>query len=294
MNLGYAIKEITELLKSHDVTEPAREASLLVCLSIRKDKTFLIAHPEYELTADEQSLLKDFVRRRANREPYQYIAGKQEFYGLEFEVTSDVLIPRAETEILVERAIESLQKRRVPSTFLEVGIGSGCIAVSMLSNEEKARAVGVDISIQALAVAKRNATRHGVADRLGLFVSDAYSELDRRDFDLIVSNPPYVPVADIGSLQSEVRDFEPFTSLTDGGSGLSIIEKIIRGAPDLLRPQGELLIEIGFDQSSRVEKMFDPNRWQKVDFLADLQGIPRSAYAVLHLDTKKDGGTRQN
>jgi len=288
MKIGNAVRAIAEILEVQNVPEPLREASLLICLAIKKDKAFLIAHPEYELRVDERSLLQDFANRRANREPYQYIAGHQEFYGLEFEVTPDVLIPRPETEILVERAIRSLTERPGSSTFLEVGVGSGCIAVSILASVSNSIAAAVDISDKALAVAGRNASKRGVSERLRLFVSDVYTNVEQRNFDLIVSNPPYVPNADLETLQPEVRNFEPYASLSDGGNGLSIVEKLIRGATNFLKPGGELLIEIGFDQSPRVENMFDARLWETVEFLPDLQGIPRIAHAVFLANTKND------
>jgi len=288
MKIGNAVRAIAEILEVENVPEPLREASLLICLAIKKDKAFLIAHPEYELRVDERSLLQDFANRRANREPYQYIAGHQEFYGLEFEVTPDVLIPRPETEILVERAIRSLTERPGSSTFLEVGVGSGCIAVSILASVSNSIAAAVDISDKALAVAGRNASKRGVSERLRLFVSDVYTNVEQRNFDLIVSNPPYVPNADLETLQPEVRNFEPYASLSDGGNGLSIVEKLIRGATNFLKPGGELLIEIGFDQSPLVENMFDARLWETVEFLPDLQGIPRIAHAVFLANTKND------
>jgi len=288
MKIGNAVRAIAEILEVQNVPEPLREASLLICLAIKKDKAFLIAHPEYELRVDERSLLQDFANRRANREPYQYIAGHQEFYGLEFEVTPDVLIPRPETEILVERAIRSLTERPGSSTFLEVGVGSGCIAVSILASVSNSIAAAVDISDKALAVAGRNASKRGVSERLRLFVSDVYTNVEQRNFDLIVSNPPYVPNADLETLQPEVRNFEPYASLSDGGNGLSIVEKLVRGATNFLKPGGELLIEIGFDQSPRVENMFDARLWETVEFLPDLQGIPRIAHAVFRANTRND------
>jgi len=288
MKIGNAVRAIAEILEVQNVPEPLREASLLICLAIKKDKAFLIAHPEYELRVDERSLLQDFANRRANREPYQYIAGHQEFYGLEFEVTPDVLIPRPETEILVERAIRSLTERPGSSTFLEVGVGSGCIAVSILASVSNSIAAAVDISDKALAVAGRNASKGGVSERLRLFVSDVYTNVEQRNFDLIVSNPPYVPNADLETLQPEVRNFEPYASLSDGGNGLSIVEKLVRGATNFLKPGGELLIEIGFDQSPRVENMFDARLWETVEFLPDLQGIPRIAHAVFRANTRND------
>jgi len=293
MKVGMAVKEVAELLAAHDVPEPTREASLLVGLSIKKDRTYLIAHPEYELTRDERTLLDEYARRRAGREPYQYISGVQEFYGLPFEVTPAVLIPRPETEILVERAVEILSKKPAAAvSFCDVGVGSACISVAILCNNETLRSVGVDISPAALEIAKRNAVKHQVIDRLELLVSDVYSAIGEKSFDLIVSNPPYVPQLDIPTLQPEVRDFEPHTSLSDGASGVSIIERIIDGAPALLKPGGGLLIEMGFDQASRVEKMFDLSLWTAPKFLSDLQGIPRVVHADMRLNTENDGSMR--
>jgi release factor glutamine methyltransferase len=279
MNVGEAIDKVSDLLESGEVAEPRRESGLLVSFAIGQDRTFLRAHPEYELTDDEKTRLTDFARRRANREPFQYISGKQEFFGLEFEVTPAVLIPRPETEMLVERAIEVLSIPNTPAEFLEIGVGSGCIAISILHNVKTARAVGVDLSEDALAVARKNALKHEIANRLDLLLSDVYSSITPKTFDAIVSNPPYVPSSDVETLQAEVRDFEPLAALTDGHDGLSIIARIIKGARKFLKPGGNLLIEIGFDQSARVEKMFDPLTWHAPNLIPDLQGIPRIVHA---------------
>lgn len=281
MKIDYALDRAAIQLRDHDVAEPAREAALLVSLAVGKDKTFIIAHPEYDLTPSEKTRLDGFVKRRASREPYQYICGRQEFFGLDFEVSPAVLIPRPETEILVERAIEILGRTERPTRFLEIGVGSGCIAVSILRKVESATAAAVDISIQAISVAKVNADRHLVSDRLNLFVSDVYASILPAAFDLIVSNPPYVPAGDIEGLQPEVRDFEPRRSLTDGGSGLSIIKRIIEGSPAYLTSGGSLLVEIGFDQATFIAPMFDMRVWGKPEFLPDLQGFPRIVCATL-------------
>jgi release factor glutamine methyltransferase len=172
-------------------------------------------------------LFKAVLRRRAPHEPFQYIAGRQEFFGLEFYVTPDVLIPRPETETLVEAAIKEFQhhdKRK----FLEVGVGSGCISVSILANLPNAAALGGDVSYKALVVAGNNADSNGVSGRLELQLSDVYDSIDDRDFDLIVSNPPYVANGDMDSLQREVRDFEPKTALS-GGDGLDIVRRSSSG-----------------------------------------------------------------
>ena len=268
------------VLAAAGIADPPREAASILSLALSRDRAFLIAHPEYEPTDEETRRFENFLHRRAAREPFQYISRIQEFYRLDFEVTPDVLIPRPETEMVVDAALEFLSRRQEPS-FCEVGVGSGCISVSILHELPKARGVGLDISPAALAVASRNASRHGVADRLQLFESDVFRELDAGRYDLIASNPPYVPAAQFSGLQDEVRDFEPRAALTDGGDGLSIIAEIIRESPTHLFNGGNLLMEIGFDQSKAVERLFEPSLWNAVDLMPDLQGIPRLVRAVL-------------
>jgi release factor glutamine methyltransferase len=223
--------------------------------------------------------LDKLTARRLTREPLQYILGRQEYYGLEFEVTSDVLIPRPETEILVERAIEFLGPLRDPA-FCEIGVGSGCISISVLHNVRAAKAVAADISIKAINVARSNAIRYVVDDRIEFVESDVYSNLPDVQFDAILSNPPYVPEIDLESLQPEVRDYEPHLALTSGKLGLDVIGKLVNEAPQYLKPGGMLIFEMGFNQSPAVSQMFDSAAWQTFDILPDLQGIPRIAVAV--------------
>lgn len=268
------------LLAQAGVAEHLREASLLMEFALGRDRAFIITHPDYRPTPDEQKIFLSAVRRRASREPFQYIVGKKEFYGLEFAVSPDVLIPRPETEGLVERAITELESFEHPR-FCEIGIGSGCVAISILANFPEATAVGVDISPDALAIAALNAGKHGVSSRLELIISDVFSGVKKEKFDAVVSNPPYVPVADIAHLQPEVRDFEPHIALTDGGEGTGIIGAIIRDSPDYLKQNGSLLLEIGFDQAEKVLAIFDPAIWSKAEAIPDLQGILRIILARL-------------
>lgn len=239
-----------------------------------------MAHPEYELSADEWIGFESVIVRRSGREPFQYITGRQEFYGLEFEVKPGVLIPRPETEILVEAAITILCENDKPE-FCEIGVGTGCIAVSILHEISDAKAVGVDISKPALELAERNASKHGVRDRLTLREANLFAGIDKKLFDLIVSNPPYIPESDLESLQIEVGRFEPHSALFGGTDGVDIIERIIAQAPAFLKSSGSLLIEIGFGQAASVVEMFDTSFWEDVDFLPDLQGIPRVVKARL-------------
>lgn len=274
------LKTAAEILAKSGINEPRRQAVSLLALALNKDRTFLIAHPEYEPGPGEQALFDEFLARRSAREPLQYIRGTQEFYGLEFEVAPGVLIPRPETEILVENSISLLADKEGP-IFCEVGTGSGCIGISILHEAPAASAVGLDISGPALDLTQKNAQKHGVSDRLRLLRSDVFSAIAGEKFDLIVSNPPYIPKAEYDVLQPEVRDFEPETALTDGGSGLSIIERIAQDSPAFLKPGGFLLMEIGFGQAEKVAKIFNADPWQSFEILPDLQSIPRTVKARL-------------
>lgn len=276
MNISENLKTAVEVLHTGGVAEPRREAASLLSFVLQKDKLFLIAHSEYELTEEEEKRFQDAIKRRARREPFQHIVGKQEFFGLDFAVTKDVLIPRPETEMLVKAAIEILEDE---TRFCEIGIGSGCIAVSILHSIKTASAIGLDISEAALKIAQTNAETHRVSERLELKTSNVFGNLPPEKFDLIVSNPPYIPSEDIKNLEAEVGRFEPLAALTDGKNGLSIIEKIIKDAPQFLKSGGFLLLEIGINQAIEVEKMFDEKVWSKIEIAPDFQKIPRMVKA---------------
>lgn len=272
MKISEILKNSAESLRANGVADARREANSLLAFALNKNQTFLIAHDDYELTDEEETNYRQFIKRRANREPFQYIVGKQEFYGLDFIVSPDVLIPRPETELLVETAIEILSEN---ASFCEVGVGSGCISVAILHEIETAKATGLDISEAALKIAEKNAEINRVAERLKLKQSNVFEILRDERFDLIVSNPPYISAEEMKTLQTEVRDFEPPTALTDGADGLSIIEKIIVNATQFLNEKGFLLLEIGHLQSTEVQKMFDQSVWRKVEALKDFQQIER-------------------
>lgn len=281
MNVREILAKCPAVLESSGVPQSNRETALLLAFAIGKDRTFLIAYPEYELDDQELKRFEAVLDRRANREPFQYISGLQEFYGLDFEVGRDVLIPRPETEMVAAKAIELLGGLINP-IFCEVGIGSGCIAVSVLFNVKNASAVGLDISKGALSIAELNAQKHQVMDRILFKESDIFSGLEAGQFDLIVSNPPYVPLSDFARLQPEVQFFEPYSSLTDGGDGLSVIGKIVAGAPAFLKTGGILLLEIGFNQAESVFSMFESGVWASIEIIPDFQSIPRMVVAHIN------------
>lgn len=283
-NIAEILRKSAEILSAGGVADSRRESASLLAFAIGKDKTFLISHSEHELSAAEEALFNEFVRRRAAREPLQYITGRQEFYGLDFIVTPDVLIPRPETEIIVENAIEILSRATNPF-FCEVGVGTGCISTAILHKLKTARAVGLDISENAIVVARKNAEKHKVLERLEIKNSNVFNRLRDEKFDLIVSNPPYISALEMKALQKEVLDYEPHTALTDNGDGFAIIEKIVAGAPQYLKKTGFLVMEIGFGQAEKVSKMFDSRFWTEVEILPDLQGIPRTVKARIKKET---------
>lgn len=277
--IAEALSDAARALREAGVAEARREAASLLAHASGRNRAYLFTHDEESLAAEKLTEFRSLVRRRAAGEPLQYVTGHQEFYGLDFEVTPDVLIPRPETELLVETALEVLRARAAP-LVCDVGTGSGCIPVSLLHERVDARAVALDISPAALRVARRNAERHGVSTRLTTILSDCFDALRAGEwkatrFPLVVSNPPYVAEGELAGLQREVRDHEPRVALTPGGDGLSVIRRLVAEAPDFLEPGGQLLFEIGFGQHEQVAALLDPNVWTLLDIRRDLQGIPR-------------------
>lgn len=275
ISIGEALRRGSQELDQAGVAEARREAGSLLSHVIGKDRTFLIAHADDLLSDEEWTSFESAVTRRAAGEPAQYIAGTQDFFGRAFRVTPDVLIPRPETELLVEAA---LQVMNAGSSVCDVGTGSGCIAITLLCERSDARAVAIDISRAALNVARQNAEEHSVQDRVEFVLSDCFSALNAsasQQFDLIISNPPYVSARMLPGLQREVRDHEPLVALSPGADGLSVIRRLLHDAPAFLRANGHLLMEIGFDQGETVQQLIDQKVWTLKEILPDLQCIPR-------------------
>lgn len=275
------IKIGAEMLAAARIPESRREAASLLAWAMKKDRAFLIAHPELAPPESQAVLYLEYLTRRSSHEPFHYITGTKEFYGLDFKVSPAVLIPRPETEMLVEQAIEFLSDRPQPF-FCEVGVGSGCISIAVLANLATANAVGLEISDEAVAIAGQNSVRHGVSSRFDLRRSDLFWELDAaEEFDLIVSNPPYISIDEFTQLEAGVREFEPTTALTDGDDGLSIIRWIVADAPAFLRPGGLLILEIGYQQADRVMGLLRGGPWENIAARSDFQGIRRTIGATI-------------
>lgn len=295
LTIAEALKEASNVLRAAGIMESRREAASLVMAVTGHDRARLLTRDDERLAPETLARVRRAVAERAAGKPLQYITGRQEFYGLAFEVTPDVLIPRPETELLVETALELLRDARAPFVC-DVGAGSGCVSVALLHKRTDARIIALDISTAALRVAARNAARHGVAERLTLLYSDCFDALRANEhegadasedagadvsadapasFQMIVSNPPYIPERDIEGLQREVREHEPRGALTPGGDGLRVIRRLLTEAPRFLAPGGQLLFEIGFGQHEQVAALVDARVWTLLGIRPDLQGIPR-------------------
>ena len=267
---GEALTLGTQRLAS--LSTARRDAELLLLHTLHRDRAWLLAHPEAEITPEQLAQFDSLLTRRARHEPIQHITGQQEFYGLTLRVTPDVLIPRPETEHLVEAALARIPAD-TPNRILDVGTGSGAIAIALAAHRPHAAITAVDSSPAALAVARENAATHHVAIRF--IESDLLTALPAEQFDLILSNPPYVPASD--ELEPQVRDFEPHSALFAGESGLDIYRRLIPQAHAALVPGGLLLMEIGHGQQPALTQLLAG--WQNVGFVPDLQGIPRVAIA---------------
>jgi release factor glutamine methyltransferase len=293
-------------LRAAQIPSHTLAAELLLMHALGRDRAWMYSHPEAALDPATAENFLALIARRAAGEPVQYLTGKQEFWGLEFEVTPAVLIPRPETEHVMEVALARLGERgikihmdtgapREKLRVVDVGTGSGCLAVALAWELPHAEAFATDISEPALEVARRNAARHGVADRILFLQRDLLTGLENIDpssegarhampasgagaalFDLIVSNPPYIARSEAAQLQREVRDHEPHAALFGGPTGVEMYQRLIDQARELLRDRGILVLELGHDSAEHVRTIFDAQpEWTKVAITVDFAGIPR-------------------
>jgi release factor glutamine methyltransferase len=275
VQLKRALASAVEKLEATDVGSPRLNAETLLMFVLGVNRAHLYAHPERELTSEEQTQYDEVLAQRASGVPSQYITGHQEFWGLDFVVSPAVLIPRPETEHLVETVLE-LARGMSSKRIVDVGTGSGCVALALAHELKRADVYAVDLSGDALEIARANAARLQLDSRVRFLQSNVLEALaERRDFDFVVSNPPYVGLNEADKVQRSVFEFEPRMAVFAGGNGLDVIRPLIEQAHAALKSGGYLAMEIGYSMRDTVLELLGPTLWEEPSVVPDLQGIPR-------------------
>ncbi len=262
--------EGAELLKKANIVEAGLDARLLLEHVCGTDHHTLLSHGDMEVDDEKCELYRQFISERVKRVPVAYITGSCEFMGIDFKVSEDVLIPNQDTETLVEETLRILHDGM---RILDMCTGSGCIALSLLNYSNDTTAVATDISEKALDIAGQNAERLGLSERFSAVCTDLFPE--KEQFDIIVSNPPYIPTGVIETLEPEVRTYEPYMALDGKEDGLFFYRRIIPGAKEYLYRSGYLLVEIGYDQGEAVSKIMEENGYKNIEVIKDLGGNDR-------------------
>jgi release factor glutamine methyltransferase len=277
MTVLEVIQRSTEFLRGKGVENPRLQIELMLAHVLAMPRLKLYLNFDRALTDAELTQLRDMTRRRAAREPLQYILGSTSFCGLEIKCAPAALIPRPETEILAERAWKFLSTLNPPpSTTLDLGTGTGCLAIAIAANAPQTGVVTVDVSPDALALALENVAAHQLGDRVELRHGDTFDALrEDETFDLIVSNPPYIPDAEVAELQPEVRDFEPRLALAGGMDGLDFFRRIAATAPRFLKPHGALMVEFSDGQETALKNLFEGEKWIVAEIVEDYSPRPR-------------------
>ncbi len=276
MESSKALAQAKEILNSKGVSNAGLDSLILLAHALSLSKEQIIFNPERQIAEAEEKKFFDLINRRAAREPVSHLIGKREFFGEDFLVSRDVLDPRPDSEILIESVLKKFPDREEKLKILELGVGSGCLIVTLLKTYKNAAGSAVDISETALAVAQKNSEKHQTNSRLKLLKSDLFSALNHEEkFDLIISNPPYIPAADIEELEPEVRIHEPRSALDGGKDGLDFYRRIAAEAKKFLNKSGKIFVEIGFGQENSVSEIFVKNGFSHINSALDLSGVTR-------------------
>jgi len=275
MKISEALARAKEILASKGVSS-GLDSLILLAHALSFSKEQVVFNPQLQLNETQQKNFFDLVARRAKREPVSHLIGKREFFGEDFLVTKDVLDPRPDSETLIESVLKKFPNLTQDLTILELGVGSGCLIVTLLKAYANATGIAVDISKKALEVAKKNSEKHQVSPRLKLLESNLFSSVSRAEkFDLIISNPPYIPAAEIEKLEPEVALHEPRAALDGGADGLDFYRRIAAEAKNFLTKYGKIFLEIGFGQKEEVVEIFAQQKFSLIQSSFDLPGVER-------------------
>ncbi len=269
-------------LENSGVSNSKLDSLILLSHTLSFSKEQIIFNPDFNLTSEQEKTFLEFIKRRCEREPVSHLIGKREFYGRNFIVTSDVLDPRPDSETLIELVLKTFPNKKQNIQFLEIGCGSGCLVITLLKEFENSIAYALDISEKALEIAKKNVKLNEVQNRIKFLQSDILSALENSEtnnfapkFDLIISNPPYIPSQYIEELEPEVRIFEPRIALDGGNDGLDFYRRIASDAKDFLKENGKIILEIGIKQEEEIVKVFTSQNFTFLESKKDLAGIIR-------------------
>ena len=250
MNINLAVNEGSKILKSKLIPNPLLDAEILMAKTINKDRNYIIVNSSDPINKNDLNNFYKLIEHRSLGNPVAYLTKKKSFWNSDFFITKDILIPRPDTELVVENALR-LTKQKSKINILDIGVGSGCIIISILKERENFRGTGIDLSKKCLIISKKNAIFHKVSSRLKLYKSDV-DKFNLGKYDLIVSNPPYIKTYKLKYLERDVAEFEPKLALDGGLDGLSEIRKVIKKSSELVKKNGKFILEIGFDQKNKV------------------------------------------
>ncbi len=268
MKIEIAIKKACQELKKNKITSALLDSEILLSKVINKDRKFILLNFDRKLNQKDQDIFKNLILERSKGKPVAYLTGLKSFWNYNFKVNEKVLIPRPETEIIVEQVLK-IYKNKDNLNFLEIGVGSGCISLSILKEKKSFLATGVDLSKDCIKICRYNANKLGVSNRIKLLKSDV-DNLIFRKYDLIIANPPYIKKLDLSKLDRDVKNYEPKLALYGGLEGLSVIRKVIKKSSELIKKCGKLVLEIGYDQREPVKKMLNENNFYVNESLKDL------------------------
>ena len=268
MNIEIAIKNACKELKKNKISSALLDSELLLSQVIKKDRKFILLNLDKELDESTQKSFRNLILKRSRGKPLAYLTGIKSFWKYDFKVNEKVLIPRPDTEIIIEQVLK-IYKNKNYLNFLEVGVGSGCIALSILKEKKSFSGTGIDLSQDCIEICRYNAKKLGVNNRVKLLKSDV-DNLIFHKYDLVVSNPPYIKKFDLNKLNREVINYEPKLALDGGLEGLSVIRKVIKKSSELIKKNGKLILEIGYDQRLPVKKMLNENNFYINRIIKDL------------------------